>query len=219
MSELALAIIGSVGGAGIIIVFVGKWLAQLIADKLMQKSQSEYDKQLEYYKRECEIEIQKLQYQNERATYISNVQFETEFKIYQEIFSLLFDFKQTAYMLYPTYDELPRDAEEQKNIYNKRYSEFAATYNQFLATKEKYSPFIPLEIYQLLSGITKLAQSLGVDYPEIKLYPDERFQDDYKEMVRENYKKSRELNKEYEEIQSKVRNYLETLKNSHKEES
>ena len=45
--QTVLAIIGSVGGAGIIIVGISSWIGKLWADKLMKKSEYSYQRSLE----------------------------------------------------------------------------------------------------------------------------------------------------------------------------
>ena len=75
--QIALAVIGSFGGAGVIILGCSKWLANLTAEKIIKKTEFEYAEKLE-----------KLRKQFEMKNYISNVRFDLEIEIYREIKTL-----------------------------------------------------------------------------------------------------------------------------------
>ena len=113
--KTVLAIIGSVGGAGIIIAFIGKWLAQLIADRVIQSKQHQMDVELAEMHSKYELVLEQYRTKAAEYTYISQIQFETEFKVYQSLFQSLYVFGSSTAVLFPEYDSVPMDLEERKN--------------------------------------------------------------------------------------------------------
>lgn len=78
--ETAAAIITSIGGAGFIICAFAKFLSNRIADRIVAQYEQRLKKELENYKAKLE---------NKR--YITQLQFDVEFKIYQKITKAFFE--------------------------------------------------------------------------------------------------------------------------------
>ncbi|MEG2014069.1 MAG: hypothetical protein RR063_12875, partial [Anaerovoracaceae bacterium] len=72
--QTVFAIIGSVGGAGVIIAAVVKFSSDKIAERLSAKYQLKLDKELEAFKGRLD-----------RKNYVSRVRFDAEFAIYREL--------------------------------------------------------------------------------------------------------------------------------------
>ena len=206
------ALIVSVGGAGAIIACVTKFAADHIADRMMHKYEAKLNKELEQYKHELELETEKYRRMSERLTYVTKKQFETEFAAYQALFDNLFDFATRTDELFPIFDQIPKDKEEEKQLYIERYKEYCASFNKFSEVLEKNAPFIPEENYEMFVSLRTRARELGCMYPEIRIIDDPIFREDHSKIAHENYTKTREFNEEIKAAKKKIREYLSTLK-------
>lgn len=206
------ALIVSVGGAGAIIAFIAKYAADHIAERMLRKYDAKLNKELEQYKHELELETEKYRRKSERLTYVTKKQFETEFSAYQALFDNLFDFVKRTTELFPTFDQLPADKEEKKELYIERYKEYCAAFNKFSEVLEKNAPFIPEEEYEMFVSLRTHAHELGCMYPEIRIIDDPAFREDHSKIAQENYKKTREFNEEIIAAKKKIREYLSTLR-------
>ncbi len=206
------AAIISAGGIGAIIVFCVKFAANHIAERMMRKYDAKLNKELEQYKHELELETEKYRRKSENLTYVTKKQFETEFSAYQALFDNLFEFATRTAELFPFFDQLPADKEDQKKLYIERYKEYCAAFNHFSEVLEKNAPFIPEENYEMFVSLRTHAHELGCMYPEIRIIDDPIFREDHSKMAHENYGKTQKFNEEIKTAKKKIREYLSTLK-------
>lgn len=210
--KTVLTIIGSVGGAGLIIAFVGKWLAKLIADRIIQSNQRQIDIELADMRGKFEMELEQYRTKAAEYTYVNQLQFETEFKVYQSLFNNLHEFSVCTSELFPVYDEYPADPDQAKKFFQDRYARFCPAYNEFSAVLEKNAPFIPKHIYDFFRSLRRAADEISCMYIDIKIVNDSRFKEDYAEISQDNRKKTREFNKNLAKLKDEVRDYLGTLR-------
>jgi len=199
--QTAGAIIASVGGAGAIIWGISSLFGKLWADRLLQKKAQEFDKELEKYKTQAE-----------KLTYISKVQFETEYNIYQKIFEALFDFTDSSSRLFPRFDSIPIDSDKQKEEHKRRYEFYCKSFNEYSRIVEINAPFIPKDIYDKFIKLRKQAQGISCLYPDIKIVADESFAEDYRKIESDNRKETEVLINDIKQIKIDVRKYLNNLK-------
>ena len=214
--DTVLTIIGatffSVGSAGAIIAACVKFAANHISEKMVRKYDAKLSKDLESYKHELEIETEKYKQRAERLTFVTQKQFDTEFLAYQVIFDNLFSFSAHTAKLYPTFDSVPADEEERKEVYTKRYLDYRESFNRFSEALEKNAPFVPKKHYELFDGLRQRAHELGCMYPDVRICGDPIYAEDYKEIAKENYQRTREFKNEILNAQDTIRDYLATLK-------
>jgi hypothetical protein len=210
--QTAGAIIASVGCAGFIIWSISSYLGKLWADRLLQKKAQEFDKELETYKTELSLVTEKYKIEAEKLTYISKVQFETEYNIYQKVFETLFDFIDSTSRLFPRFDTIPKDPQEQKDEYKKRHDYFSESFNNYSKIVEVNAPFIPKHIYDKFIKLRQKAWDIACLYEDIKIVADEAFKEDYRKIESENRDKTVSLTKDIKQIKIDVRKYLATLK-------
>ena len=210
--QIAATIIASVGGAGAIIWGFSSLLGKVWADRLLQKKSQEFKKELEVHKTELSLVTEKYKIEAEKLTYISKVQFETEYNIYQKIFETLFDFTDASSRLFPRLDSIPIDLDEQKKEYKKRYEFYCESFNLYSKTVEINAPFIPKDIYDKFIELRKKAQGIACMYTDIKIVADDRFKEDYREIEGKNRAKTENLLNDIKQLKIDVRKYLATLK-------
>ncbi|WMJ85475.1 hypothetical protein [Anaerocolumna sp. MB42-C2] len=92
-----LKVVASVGGAGAIIIALSTFIAKVWADLFMRKKTTEYDKQIEFYKKSLELEIERYKSLSEQITYKNKKIFDTEYNVlFQELAPKLEDVKQKS---------------------------------------------------------------------------------------------------------------------------
>jgi len=210
--KTVLAIVGSVGGAGLIIAFVGKWLAQLIADRIIQSKQQQFEKDQAEMRAKFELELEQYRTRAAEYTYVSQLQFETEFKVYQSLFQNLHQFGVCTSNLYPTLEYVSRDPEEAKADYTERYENYLKEFNAFSSVLEQNAPFIPKVLYDAFVSLRQQAREISCMYPEIRIVNEPFFEEDNRKMAKDNYKNTREFRDNIAKLKDDVRDYLGTLR-------
>ncbi|MEA5050753.1 MAG: hypothetical protein VB021_04685 [Oscillospiraceae bacterium] len=143
--KTVLAIIGSIGGAGVIISAVVYFCSNIIAKRLEQKYSSKLAKELESFR-------MKLSGKN----YISKVRFDKEFGIYSDLSEKTLDMVSACYFLFPTaIDHVPSE-EEQRLFYEKRFQKACDAYNVANTTLMANAPFISEGLYNSFCEIRDL---------------------------------------------------------------
>lgn len=141
--QTVLAIIGSIGGAGVIIGAIVKFTSDIIAEKLSQKYELKLNKEFESFKAELD-----------KRTHINRARFDMEFSIYGKLSEAFLTMEQAIYWLFPEgIDYLPQREEDRQKLYTARYEKA----NKAIASAEKTlganAPFIPSEIYKSFDEI------------------------------------------------------------------
>lgn len=170
--KIITAALVSAGGAGAIIVGCVKFLSNHIAERMLQKHKAELDKEIEKYKHDLEMETEKYRRKTERLTFVTKKQFDTEFSAYQEIFKCLHDFASWTASLYPVYEKLPLNKEEEKEILRNRYQAYCGALIKYAEVLEINAPFIPQEIYNMFLELCEQANKIAYDFPDIRIIDD-----------------------------------------------
>lgn len=144
--QTVFAIIGSVGGAGVIIAASVKFSADFIANKLSQKYELKLNKELEEHKASLD-----------KKTYISRSRFDMEFSIYGKLSEVFLSMEQAVYWLFPEgIDYLPIDEDERQKIYIERYKKANETITEATKVLGTNAPFIPADIFKAFDEIRRL---------------------------------------------------------------
>lgn len=202
----------SIGISTLVAVAVGAlWLIGF--NRIKEGQKAEFQKQIETQKAEFTKELETLKAKNDKCNYITKTQFDVEFKIYQEISEPIFNMFFDVLKLFPMgLDYVPEDETERKNFYEKRYN--GAMENLLIFQKKLYvyAPFIPKHIYDMFDDFRVEARNQVNWYPDFILYPDKEVVRELREEKHNCWKRTEELQKQYEEIIDKLRNHLQSLK-------
>lgn len=133
----AAAVIVSLGGGGTIVWFLVKWYSGILADKLSKQYAHRLSAELEKYKAELD-----------KRKYVSNKRFEVELAIYQELVKAVIDMTETTYLLFPPFDYLPPDPQEEQKVWIGRYKKAIRKYNQASELIFKNAPFMNKTIHK-----------------------------------------------------------------------
>lgn len=78
-------IIVALGGAGVVITAISGWLSKLWAKWFMEKQKKQYAKDIEEYKNQLQVELEKTKALNDELLHKSNTIFDNELEIYKEL--------------------------------------------------------------------------------------------------------------------------------------
>lgn len=162
--EIAVAILASIGGAGVIIVGLSSWLGKVWANRILEQEKTELSKDVEGYKNKLDTELQRLNFANDKAIHVSKNQYEKEFQFYTEIWESLVELTNKTLNLFPLIENVPADKEKLKQYKLDKYDEFVKAYNQYLMLTKKYLPFYNKEISEKFDEFRNLCSGQGITY-------------------------------------------------------
>lgn len=160
--NVALAVIASLGGGGLIVAALSSWLGKVWANRLMERERAQYAADLERLKSSLESSNRQLQAELEKTVFVTRVHFETEFKALADIWRLLARVRAAMSQLRPRGDVL-HEGETRESRLNERFSEYAAAVESFVAAADGQSPFYPQEIFNHLDALIVIAKREGTD--------------------------------------------------------
>lgn len=212
-------IIVSIGGTGVIILGISKYIGEIFAKRLEERYKNKIDKDLEEYKGKINERINKLDKIEEKALYISKFNYDNEYKIYMEIWPKLNDCISKTLRLYPMgIENVPIDKEELKKYKENKYEEFRDSFNEFVLCIDKYAPFYREEYYNDLNLIKEECFSIGDMFFMYEF--DVKYNDSFRgcrdlkmttEEWREVKEKKDKIIKIKKELLEKIREYLNGL--------
>ena len=166
--ETVLAILASFGGAGVIILGVGKWLANLAAERILKKTEFEFSQKLEALKSNLE-----------RKNYISKTRFDLEIEVYRQLSEATILMVMSNSDLFPyVLKNVQPEIDLGKELKQKNHESAVDNYNAANLAITRNAPFIPQEIYDDFDEIRKACRSqisffflgvekfLGLEVPE-----------------------------------------------------
>ncbi|SHF56510.1 hypothetical protein SAMN02745753_02200 [Marinomonas polaris DSM 16579] len=151
------------GGTTIVLAaffgFVGKiWLSRIV-----EKNKSELTLELKRLEQELVASNKRLDADLQHSIFVSQVQFDKEYKIYGEVWEYLVELNVSTSQLRPVFDTINENQLEDDRK-RERYNNFATPFNKFASTIEKNKPFFSLAVYQTLSDVRKACYNESVDY-------------------------------------------------------
>ena len=202
MEQVALSLNQLLGwsiGASFIVACLISALWSIYFNRIKEGQRAEFQKQVE-----------ELKARQGRLNYISQTQFDAEFKIYQELSESLFSSILKRYLLFLNgLDKIPTDNEERQEEYRKRYKDATEALFNFQDLVFKYAAFIKEDLYKQFDEIRLLIQ-LNVNY-----FPDIRLRDDVQLPVdaeMDCFNRTKEISDKQDTLIKNLRDYLQSLK-------
>ncbi len=156
--EIVATAIASVGGAGAIIWALSSFFGKMWANKILEKQKAEYQKDIEQYKSELSLELEKVKATNEKLTYISKVQYDIEISVIKELTRASFNLVVLGCSVAPMEKSLLQD----KNIviakHEKFYNDYKNSYNCFLDILGESIAFVDDDIYEEYNNFINLCK-------------------------------------------------------------
>lgn len=167
--ELLTIILGILGGSSAVITALFAYFGNL---------------RLENFKAELADTNAKLKAALESSVHVSKAQFDKEFLIYQQIWSLLVDLRARTLSLRPTMDRIdPAESEEERM--RRRLQTFDDAFFVFRNAMEGNRPFYAHTVYESLGAIFDLCHTESIEYQ----YKEPMKSKEYWEKSRENNQK------------------------------
>lgn len=196
--KIAITVVASIGGIGVVILGIIKFSANIIADNLARKYDFKLNKEIENYKAFLE-----------NKTYISKAKLDEEFQIYRTLSLCQVNMVKETVQLFPTFTKDLRDDYE---TYKKRHD---SAFDAIMTAQDEYAsnaPFISEEIYDKLLEIEELCKVQLSDFQDFRLRPDaEEFRKNCSDAYRAAYERSREINEKHKAVLNALRDYLSKL--------
>lgn len=217
--SVAIAVIGSLGGGGVIVWGLSSWLGKVWANRIMEKERLEFTQQLEDYKSKLAQELDYVGAIQNKALYISKSQYDNEYRIYQEIWDKLYKCIVQTTHLYPVFENVPSDKEGLEAYNLEKYHTFIETYNLFSTAIDCYAPFYKEDFYQRFVEIRKICNEIGIIFKTENF--DRKYNESYKyvrnePMCKEDLERTRKYRGELKDLQESlrigIRNYLNSLR-------
>lgn len=209
--DVVLAFLASIGGASVIIIAVVKFTSERMADRLQAKYQLKLDKEMETYKADLEKILEQTRTQLGTKQHISVKRFDAEFEIYQKLsFYFSTAVKDCAIMIPRGFHHSPANRDDQL----KQDEEHSKTANLSVVDAQNYLlsviPFIPDDFYKEYREILNLL-SMQLEAYLQRYDVDRRPQEEKECFGTEAYIRTGEIENKYEELNRKVREYLNSL--------
>ena len=155
--------------------------------------------------------IENLKMKNENYTHITKVQFDTEFRIYEQLSASLFKAVTTCSELFPYgIDQVPSDEKEKFSLFKQRYKIAAEASNSLTEDLQKYAPFIKESIYNNFQELSMKCSSQIIWYPVLVLKPNKNMNRIDREF--ECMKRTEEISVDLDKLVKHLREYLSDLK-------
>lgn len=194
--ETVLAILASFGGAGIIIMTVSKWLANLTAEKILKKAEFEFSRRLEALRSNLE-----------KKNYISKIRFDLEIKVYRQLSESMIQMVMDNSTLFPYgLARVPRDEEEKIKVEQDNFNLAAASYNAANLAIVRNAPFIPQHIYEDFNNIRIECKKQLNFFP----YHLEKAEGMGK-VLSDCYNRTNEITEQMDRLLEKLRNHIASL--------
>ena len=150
-------VLTSLAGSGLVSVGVVAGLTRYLGDRWMARYKTSLDQELEAYKDTLERKRKRIETELGHRTYISQVQFETEYQALKDCFAALGKLRLSFNGLRPTLDWVPEDEQEKAKLMVRRLNDFKDRFNPLVDTAASVYPFVPEDIYEQFDICMKAA--------------------------------------------------------------
>ena len=199
--EIALAIIASIGGFGVIFSAVVYFTFNFIAERLQKKYELKLNERFEKYKAGIE-----------NKTYISKTKFDAEFALYRSLSKVFFDMVKNISVMIPRgYTTVPADKEIKRKVDEEHYNTARTSVVNAQDELNGNAAFIPERFYD---GYTEILRLCGLQLSEFE----ERWnvgyfasQEEKESLSREAYQRTGEINNKFKKLNNEIREYLDQI--------
>ena len=160
--KVALAVLASLGGGGVIVALLSGWLGKVWANRLMEKDRTQYAAEIERLRSSLDRSNRQVQAELEKTIFVTRVHFETEFKALADIWRHLARVRAAMENLRTAVDALS-PGETRESRLDSRLEIFANVIGPFIDAVDQQSPFYPIEVYDQLDKLVRLIKSEGTD--------------------------------------------------------
>jgi hypothetical protein len=160
--EVVNEVFSFLGGANIVLAALFAFISKIWISRIVDKNKFELQVELNNIQNELNSTNKKLDAEFQNSIYISQIQLEHEYKIYQSVWALLIDLRNSTMRLRPMMDYVdPKKSKEE--IIRERLCVFGKNYNTFAMALEQNKPFYPQEVYDVLDSVSEKCRHESID--------------------------------------------------------
>ena len=203
ISRIVLDIVAGIGGVGVIFTAAVAFSSKFIAEKLQKKYQLTLDEKLEKYKSGLDNKV-----------YISKTRFDAEFMIYRNLSKTFTECVKTTSVLFPSgLVHSPADEKEKERLDKEKYENAHNAYVKAQDELNGSTPFIPKDFCDDYEELLSLCKEQLYDFEERWniAFLNKNDNGELSKINREAYKRTKEINQKYNEINDRIREYLNKL--------
>lgn len=146
----------SLGGGGIIVFALSSWLGRVWASRILEQDRAKYQKALQ-------TELERVRGDREQNVFVHRIQFEAEFRAYQEVWQALSICVAEVFAFRPMLDYFPKD-ESKEEVKKSRLTEFSSRYSSLQDVIRQHKPFLASNLDSHWEDILKALQEEAIDY-------------------------------------------------------
>ncbi|MDP1864310.1 MAG: hypothetical protein Q8K52_10440 [Thiobacillus sp.] len=159
------------GGAAVLLAALSAFLGRIWMTRIASREAATRDSKLAELKASFErqgTELKaRLDIAVQRTVFVDKLQFEHEYKIYQQAWEHLFALRHATLALRPILDTFD-PAENGEDRMKRRMGAFAAPHNTYLEVVHKNKPFYPEKVYAALDEVREKCRTEVDDYEYIE---------------------------------------------------
>jgi len=154
-----------------VVVIAAMWMRFYLPSYLAEKGKNlaskedveELTRKVEGVRTQYLSELERLRFDLGRASLVHKAQYETEFRVYEEIWQRVIDVQRTVVALRPMFDQVdPKESDEERR--NRRLQEFVEPFNAMQAAIWKSKPFYSATVHRELQELSHLIRRESLDY-------------------------------------------------------
>lgn len=159
--QVGLTGVAAVGSAGAIVAGLAGWLGKVWAARILEQDRSAYQQLVEAFKARSAEALERQRYTLGKSTLVHRVQFEKEFKVYEELWSAIVELQAATSSLRPMLDQTPDDPVQERR---ERLTRVGKALRNCVTVVFKNRPFYHESIYLLAEQLQSIAHREALDY-------------------------------------------------------
>lgn len=170
-SEVIKQVLAVAGGTSVVVSGLAAVLGKIWVGQVLNRENAEHQRQLTNLQAQLDATNERLRAELEKGLHIHKVQFEKEFKIYEELWSKLVELRKASLSLRPAMDMVDTKETEGKRK-TKRLTRFGNAIAEFIDVTDKNRPFYSEDVYQSMEKLWKLTHSEAIEYKHLNPHDD-----------------------------------------------
>ena len=139
-SEVIKQVLAIAGGASVVVTGLAAILGKIWVGRVLNRENAAHERQLTNMQAQLDTTNERLKAKLEKGLHIHKVQFEKEFKIYEDLWSKLVELQKAALSLRPVSDMVdPKETEGERKT--RRLTRFGDAIDEFIDVTDKNRPF------------------------------------------------------------------------------
>ena len=181
-------------------------------NRIKEGQRAEFEKHIEKYKLDLAKELEALKTKNQNTNYITKVQFDVEFKMYQELSAASYNMVMEMSNLFPQNKPILKDMQ---SSFKNNIKIFKDSINSNLSFQDllfKYSAFISKDLYEQFDSLRLQCKNQTDMFYKVHFEKDKNKRQQFIKDSAQNWELTPKILIMQMDIINNLRNYLQTLK-------